>query len=272
MRGRLGIAGVLFWGAMQVLPSAWGQVGREFVPNCQLPFQSVETAFDQECGINGVGRSSAKIAESEAKNNFCASNAPVRLSSTDFLKLQEATDNLGADLNNRAPLHNLISLNGNEIGEGTVAEYLAFVLDAHYSNTSGGETVNCKISGRDNNDIHIVLVQDLEDDPCTSITAEMSPHYRPSSWTDQSVNSVADHPIRVRGQLFFDSSHEPCRGSHRASPARQSVWEIHPTYAFDVCKKATLDECRSAGEADWVSLTTWMGAEDEGGAPPQNLC
>ena len=264
MQRAIGIAVAFCW-ALLIPATSHAQAGREFVPNCQLPFQSVETEFDQECGIKGVGRSAAKVAESQAKNNFCATNAPVRLSPNDFASLQSASDNLSSDLIDRAPLHNLISVGGNQVGEGTVVEYIAYVLDAHYSNTSGGETVNCKISGTDSNDIHIVLVQDLDDDPCSSITAEMSPHYRPASWTDAAVSGVADHPIRVRGQLFFDSSHQPCRGARRASPPRQSVWEIHPTYAFDICKKSTIDECRTAADTDWVPLATWMGVEEEGG-------
>jgi hypothetical protein len=248
--------------------STKGAGGGRFVPGCQMPFQSKRTAFDNKCGIKGAGTAADKIAESKAKNNFCGNaDAPVRLSSDDFLTLQKASDDLGSQkFTDRSPLHDLVSIGDAKVGEGTVVEYVAFVLDAHYSNVSKGETVNCKISGKPNNDIHIVLVQDPSDDPCTSLTAELSPHFRPTGWTDSAVNGAGKHPVRVRGQLFFDSSHQPCRGSKRASPARQSVWEIHPAYAFDVCKKTTIEDCKNATDDDWVPVDQWNAVEEEEGA------
>jgi len=234
-----------------------------------MPFDSKRTPFDNKCSIKGAGTAADKIAESKAKNNFCGNtDSPVRLSSDDFLTLQKASDDLGTrKFDDRSPLHDLVTIGGNKVGEGTVVEYIAFVDDAHYSNVSKGETVNCKISGKPNNDIHIVLLQDPADDPCTSVTAEMSPHFRPTGWTDVNVNSAEKHPIRVRGQLFFDSSHTPCRGSKRASPARQSVWEIHPVYSFDVCKKTSIESCKNATDNDWVPVDEWRGmeGEEEGG-------
>ena len=244
--------------------------GGRFVPGCHMPFDSKKTAFDSKCSIKGAGTAADKIAESKAKNNFCGNtDSPAKLSSDDFLTLQKASDDLGTrKFDDRSPLHNIATIGSNKVGEGTVVEFIAFVDDAHYSNVSKGETVNCKISGKPNNDIHIVLLQDPSDDPCTSVTAEMSPHYRPSGWTDTTVNGAGKHPIRVRGQLFFDSSHTPCRGSKRASPARQSVWEIHPVYGFDVCKKTSIEACKNASEDDWVPVDQWNSAEgeEEGGS------
>src|SRR5262249_42753876 len=150
-----------------------------------------------------------------------------------------------------------------KVGEGTVVEFVAYVLEAHYSDVASGETVNCRIPGKSNNDIRIVLVQDPSDDPCTSITAEISPHYRPLGWTDETLNSAGKHPVRVRGPLFFDGAHTPCRGSKRASPARQSVWEIHPVYSFDVCMKTSIEGCRYAGEDAWVPVERWNPAEGQ---------
>ena len=245
--------------------SAFGQAGVRFVPGCKIPFPTKKTAFDAKCGIKGAGKAADKISESKAKNNFCGKvDSPVQLSVKDFDDLQQASDQIDSKLTDRSVLHDLITVGNSKVGEGTVVEFIAFVLDAHYSNVSKGETVNCKISGRANNDIHIVLVQDPSDDPCTSITAEMSPHYRPSGWTDSAVNSAGRHPIRVRGQLFFDSSHHPCTETKRQSPARRSVWEIHPAYSFDVCKKTTIEACRNATDKDWVPVDEWFGGEEEG--------
>lgn len=243
--------------------------GGVFKAGCTMPFESTKTPFDSKCSIRGGGTGADKIAESKAKNNFCSSvDSPVKLSPDDFLTLQKASDDLGTrKFTNRSPLHDLTTINSSKVGEGTVVEFVAFVLDAHYSNVSKGEAVNCKISGKPNNDIHIVLVQDPSDDPCTSVTAEMSPHYRPKGWTDANVNGSSKHPIRVRGQLFFDSSHTPCRGGKRASPARESVWEIHPVYAFDVCKKTSIEACKNSSDDDWVPVDQWndMEGEEEGG-------
>src|SRR5262249_20227713 len=125
MRHRLRLLGALSW-ALILITTSQGQAGREFVPGCQLPFQSAETSFDLECGIRGGGQSRAKVAESQAKNNFCARNAPVRLSPNDFLTLQNASDNLNADLTDRTPLHNLVSVGGTGVGEATVVEYVAY--------------------------------------------------------------------------------------------------------------------------------------------------
>jgi hypothetical protein len=243
--------------------------GGRFVPGCQMPFESKRTPFDSKCSIKGAGSTTDKIAESKAKNNFCAkTDAPVPLSSDDFLTLQKASDDLGKQkFTDRSPLHDLVTIGDAKVGEGTEVEYVAFVLDAHYSNVSKGEAVNCKISGKPNNDIHIVLVQDPGDDPCTSVTAEMSPHFRPKGWTDKAVNEAGKHPIRVRGPLFFDSSHQPCRGSKRASPARQSVWEIHPAYAFDICKKTSIQDCKNATDDDWVPVDQWNSEEGEEETP-----
>src|SRR5262249_21877701 len=179
------------------------------VPGCQMPFKSKKTAFDSKCGMNGSSDDADKIAESRAKNNFCANAKDlVRVSSDDFLALQKASDDLSTrKFVDRSPLHQLTTIGGAKVGEGTVVEFVAYVLEAHYSDVASGETVNCRIPGKSNNDIRIVLVQDPSDDPCTSITAEISPHYRPAGWTDETLNSAGKHPVRVRGPLFFDGAH-----------------------------------------------------------------
>lgn len=85
---------------------------------------------------------------------------------------------------NRDMLHDLhTTTEGDTIGEGSVVMVAAFIADAHYSNVSSGETVNCNLTGRNNNDMHIELVQDRgESDTCKSITAEITPHFRPDIW------------------------------------------------------------------------------------------
>jgi hypothetical protein len=95
----------------------------------------------------------------------------------------------------------------------------------------GSESVNCGLSGVDNNDIHIVLAGAKQAAECSSITAEMIPHLRPTSWNRTALNKI-QRPVRIRGQLFFDASHLPCSGGAPvgSNPKRLSNWEIHPVY------------------------------------------
>src|SRR6185295_4882845 len=64
------------------------------------------------------------------------------------------------------------------------------------------------------------------------------------------VAQELDHPLRVTGQMFFDGSHRPCVGEE-GRPRRISVWEIHPVYGIDVCKKKSLTSCRVNVADDW---------------------
>jgi len=156
--------------------TTWGPLSADdfkLPPDCTLPFDNIATKPGPAaiCGFDGSGTGGAaltpdKVLEDHAKNNFCA------------------------------------DVSGKKIGEGNVVRLLAFVKEAHISDCEAGEDVNCKTKGVPNNDFHIPLVNPTEPTArnlpeCTSITAEMSPHFR---------------PVRVTGQLFYDNSHEPSSG------------------------------------------------------------
>jgi hypothetical protein len=226
--------------------------GDVFTPAC-MPFNGQRNpAIDDHCGIQGGSSNSAKQAQSRAKNNLCASSGPSQpVTYQDFKDLQaKASAQDLTNLADRSPL--------TKLGEGRYVEYVAFIQEAHYSDVAKGEAVNCNIPGDDTNDIHIVLVQHQTDDPCLSTTAEMIPHYRPGSWTDKSLMTVRQHPIKVRGPLFYDDSHTPCTGASRPNPKRVSLWEIHPVYSLQVCRLLDLDQCRSSTNAsDWIALEDW---------------
>lgn len=116
--------------------------------------------------------------------------------------------------------------------------------------------MNCKLSGSDSNDIHIVLGGTKQGAECSSITAETIPHLRPPSWNRTALNKI-HKPVRIRGQLFFDASHVPsCSGGAPVgnNPARCSNWEIHPVYAVDVCKNTSLAACVFDKDSVWVPL------------------
>jgi len=124
--------------------------------------------------------------------------------------------------------------------------------------------VNCKLRGKEQNDIHIVLGRTSTADLCDSATAEISPHFRPAAW-EQITETTLRHPVRIIGQLFFDASHSPCRNGQGPNPQRISLWEIHPVYAIDVCRSAALAACdandvaEGAGQGTRRVTTSWRG-------------
>jgi len=248
--------------------------GEEFNPGCTLPFDHIKEArpIDKNCGPGGNSMKAESIAQNRAKNNFCADNKPVAVTFGAFKRLQSAAEKADIPFGSASRLPPDRSLlrklskepSGTKLGEGTVVRFAAFIASAHFSNVGAGEAVNCKMGRQDNNDIHIALVYDKEeDDLCNSVTAEISPHFRPEVWEEITHNRFSKRPIRITGQLFFDASHQPCKGAKRASPPRFSLWEIHPVYALDVCKKKTLASCKAGREADWMPFDEWAGTYKE---------
>jgi hypothetical protein len=67
--------------------------------------------------------------------------------------------------------------------------------------------------------------------------------------------------MRFTGQLMFDAEHKPCRGAKAENPKRQSVWEVHPVYAIDVCTAEKPEQCDAASEKLWMPLDQWLSAK-----------
>ena len=156
-------------------------------------------------------------------------------------------------------------MNGQPIDEGTLVRHVAFITHSKYSNTSGGESVNCKKGGQASNDIHVELAQQHNQQACRTITAEIIPHFRPKEWEVGQLNQIRDRlPVRITGHLLFDAAHRPCDGdTPRESLKRASTWEIHPVYAIDVCVNTTIASCQANNDAKWVPLHTWVNSEQE---------
>jgi len=143
---------------------------------------------------------------------------------------------------------------------------VGFIAHPRYSNTSGGEAVNCKQGGQANNDIHVDILRQTEghEPACRSITVEISPHFRPPHWERDRLREVRAHPVRVTGQLFFDASHKPCESdTDTVSPKRISLWEIHPVYGIDVCINSTLASCPAGNDSKWIALHQWVNTEED---------
>lgn len=241
-----------------------------------LPFSNIEVRhpIDQTCGPKGKPTSPANSQlQNTVKNNFCApATSPETYTPQMLIDLQQKTtvpSGYSKEPSDRQPLKDL--------GEGKVVRMKAYLLEAHHADlgsaTKGGESVNCNNGTIPYNDIHIALGSAAGTEECASVTAEISPHYRPATW-DQigdfetysggkyTVNPgmasrLQAHPYRITGQLFFDASHEPCPcGTSNCEPLRSSVWEIHPVYKFEVCTKPD-SQCDVADDSAWLDFDKW---------------
>lgn len=248
-----------------------------------LPFARLAQphAIDSQCPNTGArDQNTYHYAQNALKNNFSAKGTPIFLRIDDFSRLQQASQSRidqgliklqGKYPEDRKQLRDLVRVGDHTVGEGTLVTLQAYVFNSRYANVKynldshgqpgRGEAVNCDNPELDWNDIHIALSGSLDKnvDECTTVTAEISPHYRPALWSqfhdgaNEGVESVLPgllkhrvlkqrgRPLLVRltGPLFYDASHQPCllRGNkviERHTPERRSIWEIHPVYRIQV--------------------------------------
>jgi hypothetical protein len=244
--------------------------GSSFI-SCTLPFAAIQEhhPIDDSCFDDGSAKpGTPQSAQNDAKNNFCSTGTPVNIDVLALQQLQQDAAKPGSGITfgsdtqlpkDRSVLRDLPTHVG-PLSEGMVVRLAAYVMDAHYSNLGSGETVNCKQPDAASNDIHIVLAGTAtEKDECNSVTAEMSPHFRPEVWEPTGLNQKNAHLYRFTGQLFFDGSHRPCSGG-KGSPKRSSLWEIHPVYAVDICMDPS-NNCNVDSDENWVSFAEEMGVE-----------
>jgi hypothetical protein len=236
-------------------------------PSFPMPAPAKPPAIDSQCGLAGAG-AGPEGQQDMVKNNFCAQGTPEEISVADLVGLQAKVvanpainfGSAGKDGRKKGPTTDRAPLK--TLGEGKLVTLSkVFVLIARQE---GGESVNCGknvLNKAPFHDIHISLVESsAATDECSSVVAEMSPHHRPDAWNHGNVEKVAKAklPVRVTGQLYFDSSHFPCSGGAGAgagNPKRKSLWEIHPIYRFEVCTA----DCDGAGT--WVTLDKWAAAQ-----------
>jgi hypothetical protein len=205
--------------------------------------------------------------QNRVKNNFCALGTPEILTPQTLIDLQKQTlvqGGPGAEPPNRATLQRL--------GEGKLVVMKAFIIEAHHADLGNGESVNCNLGDAEGNDVHIALGPNASTEECASVTAEISPHFRPDSWdqigdfencstsgrcvVNPAVASrLQGQAFRFTGQLFFDASHVPCPCGTSCSPSRSSLWEIHPIYNIEVCKSGAA--CNERVNSDWQSFDLW---------------
>lgn len=241
----------------------FGLTLRPFGQSCPSPsFPSpTATPIDGKCGPDGNG--GAESTQNEAKNNFCASGAkPITIAQMKSLQGKVESDK-SIPFGNE-DTHPLTSAPGPATdrsalvapGEGNEVVLTGFVKIARQE---GSESVNCgkNVPNEDPyHDIHISIVTTPGKAECSGVVVEMILHHRQASWTPDLVNQVAkaQRPVRVTGQLMFDSSHTPCISGKavKGDPARTSLWEVHPIYKFEVCGQG---DCSS--DTGWVALEKW---------------
>jgi len=251
------------------------------IDRCTAPPANAGKAgdVDQQCGLSGKAPESEHQAQNQAKNNLCAAAGRlVPLTKQDFMRLQQAADRLVAQgrleygERNRLPkdrrvLKDLVTVaNGAKVGEGSFVSYVGFISHPRNSNVEKGESVNCETKGPEWNDIHFDIVQDTGEEACASVTGELIPHHRAPHYEVPilRLSRVGERPIRISGQLFFDGSHLPCRpGGHDRPPLRATVWEVHPVYQIEVCRKTTLAACPRNNASLWVPLDRFVNVVHE---------
>lgn len=247
------------WFLMIPLVLATVAAGQQSFPMTCHPFQAIEVQhpIDSSCGLTGKGTGGSAL-QNQAKSNFCAGTSYQTITQQDLVAKQAKV----------AALPGYAQWDGEHmpssrsdfvaLGEGTTVQFVGYILEAHYADLTGGESVNCNVSDDEaSNDIHIALVaQSGTNDECQSNSAEMIPHYRPASWTVSNLQKVGHTTlVRVSGQLMYDADHKICGEagfSAHDNPSRMSGWEIHPVYAFDVCVQQAGGTC-----SQWQLLSDW---------------
>lgn len=250
-----------------------------FTAACTLPFIATDGLnIDKTCGLFGnADGGTPEALQNQAKNNFCAAGTPVTVTPAILLSLQKAAQKAKAPFGSaaqlpksRTVLESGFKIQGKTYHEGQLVQLAAFFIETHAADLSAGESVNCETKEDAlSNDVHMALGTAYGADECSSVTAELSPHFRPADWKivadvkakDKTTKPapITQFPVRVTGQLFFDASHKLCSNGKAigGNPARQSAWEIHPVYRLDVCSHQTLSACDAGVEDVWTPIKDW---------------
>jgi hypothetical protein len=252
-----------------------------FPPDCPLLAPDrVHREIDDTCGVEGCPESSSPeatrrhAAQNRAKNNFCAKPPAIDLPA-DFALFEQLQsrvahakpridfgerNTLPSEEDRAKRLPSIGELARRPIGEGTLVRIAAYVRRAK---SSDPESANCCSTKQPElNDIHLELVNATTKDECESVTAEMTPHWRPEAWATSNLPQLAPKPplapkkvpVRITGQLFFDASHRAPACHVKGQPSRLSSWEIHPVYQIEICKKGALEACDVSNDIVWEPL------------------
>jgi len=198
----------------------------------------------------------------EMKRRLPTDTTPKSLSWDDFKTLQDDADSTVGedtelDASDRDRLHNLSASIG-QVSEGDLVQLAGFLVGKPHPNT--GESVNCNLSGSQNNDFHIPFASDPDQTPFEGIVVEMIPQDRPAQWNIKVLNQVetARRKVLVTGQLFYDNMHRvnpDQENNQQGQPPRFSLFEIHPITSIAVC---TSDQCDPNQASNWETLDKFL--------------
>jgi len=203
----------------------------------------------------------------QAKRRTPLPGTPVRLTLDDFDRLQSQADQLvgqkvSLDQTARNRLRDLkLKSSDRRVAEGDLVEVTGYLTGLpHRPKASSPESVNCRLTGVDNNDYHIPLARHPEDTEFEGIVVEMIPQGRSDEWTTGTLRRIAreGRPVVVRGQLFYDNLHEVNDDPDDVKPSqpkRFSLWEVHPVTEVHVCMTAS-KKCNTkiVKEPQWKPL------------------
>jgi len=220
----------------------------------------------QSCPLRGCGEEGSSDAQvNELKHTRPGPGTALALTFDDFSELQElaqtrVSQGKAIAVDERAKLQGFPLASNKTVSEGDLVELRGFVVqDSPRPKPAGPESVNCRLTKAENNDIHIPIVEDAEDEEFGAIVVEMIPQDRPASWNSKKLKRAAreERPVLIRGQLFYDNKHKVNGDAEHdnGEPKRFTLWEIHPVTEFWVCIRAD-KKCGStlARSKDWKAL------------------
>lgn len=257
-----------------------GQLGWVWEKNVRLPVSAAVMAVSRsanppcaspldQCPSDGCGEpGSAQAVLNSTKRRQPSGTNSRTLTFADLKNLQQRASPLVGQRNEltqaeRDQLVNL-SVSSGTVHEGSLVKvrgFLAQGADPHAN--SSGESVNCRLTGQDQNDFHIAIVQNAGEDEFKSFVVEMVPQDRNPGWTLTKLKNIKQQKRRVLviGALFYDNIHivnddpnHPLGGQ----PKRTSLWEVHRITKFFVCTKAS-NNCSSASTG---ATSGWKPLED----------
>lgn len=186
-------------------------------------------------------------------------NAPIQLSFADLRSLQKAADNAGMGGGSKLSQEDRDQLAALEpAGEGAYVEVTGYIAPERVIKWAGPESVNCKLSGWQSNDVHVPVVEQADQSEFESLVVEPIPQGRSDDLTIDQLAQWQEKGtlLRIRGQLFCDNKHrvndDPDKVM-RSEPKRFTLFEVHPVLEILSCKRQDGD-CRANRTSDWTTL------------------
>lgn len=236
-------------------------------PHLPTPPESLKkcAASLDACPVYGCAeKGSPEAVANELKRSIPTSPLKATLSFGDFLRLQQIANGRIRQGPPDVTMQERKTLSDMPLENATVSErdrvrtlgYIAKGGQGLHVNKDG-ESVNCMLKGKKDNDFHIPIVEHPGDTERQGIVVEMIPQGRPPEWNIDVLKGIQAQgaQVWVEGALSYDNVHyvnSDLKHSIKDEPDRMSLWEIHPVTKFLVCRK---DHCDPNLESDWLALS-----------------